>query len=146
MIKIGKNLSEFSVYSCQPKTRDELKDIIGDRILKEGPNCDLNDIDTSLIDDMSGLFIRSDFNGDISNWDVSNVMSMRGMFSDCNKLKSFGDISSWDVSKVTNMAFMFCNCESFNKDVSKWNVSKVRYNSYMFDSCPIKDEYKPKFK
>ena len=52
--------------SIQQTSKDELKKIITDRISKEGFKCDLNDIDTSLIDDMSGLFIRLDFNGDIS--------------------------------------------------------------------------------
>ena len=73
MIKIGKNISEFSVYSCQPKTRGELKEIIDNRIAKEGPYCDLNDIDTSLIDDMNYLFYKSEFNGDISRWNVSII-------------------------------------------------------------------------
>ena len=41
-LKIGKNLSSFSTYSCRPQTRDELKSIVYDRIDKEGPNCDLN--------------------------------------------------------------------------------------------------------
>ena len=61
MIKIGKNLSDFSIYSCQPKTRDELEQIIKARISKEGYNCDLNDIDVSLITDMSYLFFISKF-------------------------------------------------------------------------------------
>ena len=80
MIKIGNNISEFSTYSCQPKTYDELKEIIKDRISKEGSNCDLNDIDVSLIKDMSYLFDYSKFNGDISKWNVSNVIDMTGMF------------------------------------------------------------------
>ena len=71
--KIGKNLSSFSTYSCQPKTNKELDDIIKERISKEGPKCDLNDIDVSLITDMSWLFNESEFKGDISRWDVSNV-------------------------------------------------------------------------
>ena len=82
MLKIGNNISSFSTYSCQPKTKSELEQIIKDRISKEGPNCDLNDIDTSLICDMSYLFYKSNFNGDISNWDVSNVRHMCFMFSD----------------------------------------------------------------
>ena len=45
-LKIGKDLSEWSAYSCQPKTKAELKKIINDRISKEGNDCDLNDIDT----------------------------------------------------------------------------------------------------
>ena len=35
-LKIGKNLSKFSTYSCQPKTKDELKEIIYSRMEKEG--------------------------------------------------------------------------------------------------------------
>ena len=76
MIKIGKNLSEWSAYSCQPKTKEELKEIIKERIENEGPNCDLNDIDVSLIEDMSYLFFGSKFDGDISEWDVSNVTNL----------------------------------------------------------------------
>ena len=104
MLKIGNNIRKFSTYSCQPKTKDELKQIIEDRVFKEGPNCDLNFIDTSKIDDMSALFYSSKFNGDISKWNVSNVTSMAAMFS----YSEFnGDISKWDVSKVTNMREMF---------------------------------------
>ena len=79
-LKIGKNLSEWSSYSCQPKTKEELEQIVNNRIEKEGPNCDLNDIDTSLITDMSYLFYESEFDGDISNWNVSNVKNMAYMF------------------------------------------------------------------
>ena len=61
-LKIGNNLSKWSSYSCQPKTKDELKDIIKARIKEQGPNCDLNDIDTSLITDMSNLFSYSILN------------------------------------------------------------------------------------
>ena len=89
-LKIGKNLSEWSAYSCQPKTKDELYKIITDRISKEGTKCDLNDIDTSLITDMSYLFYESKFNGDISKWDVSTVINMSGMFENS---KFNGDIS-----------------------------------------------------
>ena len=76
MIKIGNNLSEWSSYSCQPSTKDELKEIIKDRIYKHGYECDLNDIDTSLIEDMSWLFCESEFNGDISKWNVNNAKDM----------------------------------------------------------------------
>ena len=116
MIKIGKNLSEWSSYSCQPKTKDELKEIINDRISKEGPNCDLNDIDTSLIADMYDLFCGSEFNGDISRWDVRNVK---------------------------DMSYMFANAK-FNQDISNWKMIKDCITHYMFVGCPIKDEFKPK--
>ena len=60
MIKIGKNISSFSAYSCRPENKEQLQDIIMFRIYNDGNNCDLNDIDTSLITDMSGLFYKSD--------------------------------------------------------------------------------------
>ena len=139
-LKIGKNLSEWSAYSCQPKTRDELKKIIKDRISKEGPNCDLNDIDVSLITDMSWLFYNSEFNGDISKWNVSNVKTTWCMFaySEFN-----GDLSKWDVSNVNEMHGMFANSK-FNQDISNWNIRKDGNTRLMFKDCPIKDEYKPK--
>ena len=115
MIKIGKNISEWSAYSCQPTTRDELKKIIRDRIKNQGSNCDLNDIDVSLITDMSYLFYKKKFNGNISEWDVSNVTNMQGMF--------------WH--------------SEFNQDISNWNINKKCDISGMFKFCHIKEEYKP---
>ena len=162
-LKIGKNLHEWSAYSCQPNTKDELKEIIEERISKEGPNCDLNDIDVSQITNMSDLFYNSEFNGNISKWDVSNVKEMWCMFSHS---KFNQDISNWDVSNVENMRCMFYNAE-FNQDISKWNTSNVKNMSYtffhakfnhdisnwkinkdcitnsMFCECSIKDEFKP---
>ena len=73
-------LNESVKTAVQPKTKDELKKIIEDTIKEQGNNCDLNFIDTSKITDMSMLFHRSKFNGDISKWDVSNVENMDGMF------------------------------------------------------------------
>ena len=45
-----------SEYTVQPKTKKELKEIIEKTIKEKGLECDLNFIDTSLIDDMSELF------------------------------------------------------------------------------------------
>ena len=90
MIKIGKDISKFYVHSYQPTENEELKNIIKERISKEGSNCNLNDIDVSLITDMSELFYYSKFDGDISEWDVSNVKSMHSMFYSSN---FNGDIS-----------------------------------------------------
>ena len=140
MIKIGNNLSEWSAYSCQPNTKKELEQIIEDRISKEGPNCDLNDIDVSQITDMSYLFYGSKFDGDISRWNVSNAISMTGMF---DRSKFNQDISNWDVSKVKKMDFMFC-FSKFNQDISKWKIDKDCNTDDMFEDCPIRDEYKPK--
>jgi surface protein len=46
------------------------------------------------------MFFRSQFNGNISKWDVSNVEDMSDMFSNS---QFTGNISNWDVSNVENM-------------------------------------------
>ena len=40
-------------------------------------------------------------------------------------VNKYGEISNWDVSNVTNMGGMFLNAESFNQPLNNWNVSKV---------------------
>ena len=61
-------------------------------------------------------------------------------------MKNFnGNISNWDVSNVTDMGYMFYKCKSFNQDISDWDVSNVKDMSDMFVNCPIKQKYKPKF-
>ena len=176
---------DYSDAGLSPKSFDELRKIIKNRYDKLGPGnkqnpIDFNDIDVSNIDSFcndigTGIFDNTFFKYiDISDWDVSNIKSMRNMFYSCEKLKSIGDISnwdvssvtdmsqmffgcasfnqdlsSWDVSSVTRMSRMFSGCHSFNKDISNWNVSNVMnwmYRMSMFDGCPIKEEYKPKFK
>ena len=72
-----------SSYKYFPETKEELQDIIKKRIEQEGNEVDLNDIDVSQIKDMSNLFEGTYFNGDISEWDVSNVTNMYRMFNNC---------------------------------------------------------------
>ena len=162
-------IKKSNQYKYFPQTNEELKAIIAKRIKDEGNEVDLNDIDVSNIKDMSYLFSYTDFNGNISNWDVSNVTNMRCMFYECEsfnqdisawnvsnvknmycmflRCNEFNeDISKWDVSKVTNMSYMFYLCTNFNQDISNWNVSNVKDMEKIFDMCPIEEKYKPKFK
>ena len=64
-------------YNYFPETKEELQDIIKQRIKDEGNEVDLNDIDVSKITDMSYLFEYTNFNGNIYAWDVSNVTDMK---------------------------------------------------------------------
>ena len=116
--KILINKNSKIAYNYCPKTKDELKDIIKQKIESEGNECNLNDIDTSNITDMSNLFAYSEFNGDISKWDVSHVKNMKGMFMRSN----------------------------FNSDISNWDVSNVTNSINIFYACHIEEKYKPKFK
>ena len=77
-----------SSYKYFPKTKEELKDIINQLIEERGNDGDFNDIDTSNITDMSELFRDMyEFNGDISNWDVSNISNINythEIFKNCS--------------------------------------------------------------
>ena len=75
------NKHSSKVYNYHPKTMDELKELIDKLIEERGLEANLNDIDTSAITDMSYVFYKSHFNGDISNWDVSNVKNMKNVFN-----------------------------------------------------------------
>ena len=129
-------------YAYTPKNKDELIECIKDKIQKEGLGTEknplyLNDIDTSMITDMSFLFSvqwgelkELSENGyfDISDWDVSNVKNMSWMLQ---KSKFDGNIDDWNVSNVEDMGNMFKD-SGFNGDLSRWNVSKVENMEYMF--------------
>ena len=125
-----------------PETMEELANMINKEIEQNGKNCSLNHIDTNKIKDMSFLFSKgskfglSNFNGDISQWDVSNVTDMKYMFthSDFN-----GNISEWDVSNVKWMENMF-EYSKFNGDLSKWDISKVKDMSHMFERSDFNND------
>ena len=89
--------------------------------------------DTSEITSMTWLFYeKAHFNGDISRWDVSNVLDMGAMFLGT----SFnGDISQWDVSNVRMMIQVFQRATSFNGDLSQWDVSNVTIMNGMLDGA-----------
>ena len=101
------NKTEHTLF---PKNKYELIEIIDNEIEKNGNECSLNHIDVSEITDMESVFDDVKFDGDISEWDVSNVTNMSAMFIHSSYTGKNGDISGWDVSKVTNMNSMFADC------------------------------------
>ena len=123
-------------HNYHPKTRDELKELVDKLIKERGNEADLNDIDTSKITNMFALFYKSDFNGDISEWNVSNVKSMSWMFKESKFTGKNGDISNWDVSKVETIERMF-EYSKFNGDISEWDVSKVKKMYLMFNGTTL---------
>ena len=74
---------------------------------------------------------------DISNWDISNVTDISGIFYGCNSLTSVPDISKWNTQNVTNISYLFCNCSSLLSipDISNWNTDNVTNISYLFYNC-----------
>ena len=101
-------------------------------------NQDISSWDVSNVTNMTRMFYKTNaFNQPIGNWDVSNVTSMGMVFSQ----SSFNQpIGNWDVSNVTNMGAMFqhmlsnndSNSSVFNQDISNWDVSSVTFMEQMF--------------
>ena len=136
-LHINKDIGNY--YNYHPTTRNELKELVDKLIKERGNDADLNDIDTSKITDMSELFYYSEFNGEISDWDVSNVKNMGCMFDTSKFTGKNGDISNWDVSNVEDMSCMFYR-SSFNGDISNWDVSNVKNMKFMFSNSKFTGE------
>lgn len=83
---------------------------------------------TSAVVNMRSMFEQTfSFTADVlSSWDVSQVVDMSSMFQQ----SSFnGNISNWNVTNVEFFHFMFGGAGAFNQDLSPWNVtSAVNFN------------------
>lgn len=97
-------------------------------------NGDLSQWEVGNVVDMLGVFSgATNFNGDLSNWDVGNVTIMTGMFREASSFDQ--DISNWNVLNVTHMDSMFRDAVSFNQDISGWTVSSVTTMFSMFNGA-----------
>lgn len=88
-------------------------------------------ITAALDNEVSKLFQGSILgNIDLTNWDVSNVLSFDYWF-DASKIESIGDVSNWDISKAKNLKAMFRGARiKDNVDLSKWQIQ---------DDCNIEE-------
>ena len=73
------------------------------------------------------------FNQDISGWDVSNVESLSVMFMGATSFNQ--DLSGWDVTSATSLAHMFRDATAFNSDISNWDVSNIVRMDQMFEGA-----------
>ncbi|MEM9678733.1 MAG: BspA family leucine-rich repeat surface protein, partial [Bacteroidota bacterium] len=70
---------------------------------------------------------------DIPN--LSNVITMRGMFSNCQSMVANSTINDWDVSNVQDMMLLFVGASNFNQPLNNWNVSNVTNMEGMFNGA-----------
>lgn len=82
------------------------------------------------VEDLTGAFTMADFNGDVSQWDTSEVRTMTNLFYGNPSFNQ--PIGMWDTSKVTDMSYMFVSCTGFNQDIGNWNTSNVENMNAMF--------------
>ena len=90
-------------------------------------------IDTSHVTNMDSMFMNSSLVSiDLSNFNTSNVTSMRNMFRACSDLTSL-DLRSFDTTNVNNMNHMFADCTKLTSvDLSNFNVTGVTDMTFMF--------------
>jgi surface protein len=91
---------------------------------------DLSGWDTSNVISMVGTFQDTQFNGDISTWDVSSATTLSAMFYGNHVFNQ--DISTWNTSSVTDMGSMFAYNNAFNQNIGGWDVSNVTNMQSMF--------------
>ncbi len=102
---------------------------------------DLSRVITSKVTNMDNLFYCDLYeysdcpenrayvvNGEISHWDVSNVVYMRKIFMNSTNIPSIED---WDVSNLLYADNMF-NGTDLNQDLSSWNTSNLISAMRMF--------------
>ena len=68
--------------------------------------------------------------GHISDWDTSNITSMRFLFDSSHRFKE--DLSRWQVSRVTDFTGIFRNCTVFDGNLEKWDVTATVTMECMF--------------
>lgn len=154
MIALNEYLSNSIAVKKEKIVADDqnIRRILMEEINKYGMQADLNHIDVSNCKFFTGLFSPNygaytrlmkefkkslkNFNGDISKWDVSNVVDMSNMFAGCKKFN--GDLSEWDVSNVKTMQGMFKGCSNFEAiGIDSWDKKSLIKNGDdgMFDGC-----------
>ena len=113
-----------------------LRELVLDAIATYGPQCNLNHIDVSRVEDFSKLFALSPFDGDISQWNTENATSFREMFMG----SSFnGDVSKWNTANVLDTTQMF-RSSAFAGNVEHWDVGQVYKANSMFRDCPFEGD------
>lgn len=65
---------------------------------------------------MDYMFSNSSFNTTVSNWNVSQVTTMQGMFKNATSFNQ--PLTSWDTEAVVNFNEMFSGASAFNQNIS----------------------------
>ncbi len=139
-----------------PVTRVDLNAMIDNINVKDVNTCEIINMSrlfkdkTNFNDDISGWNVgsvtnmiemfqnASAFDGDIGSWDVSAVFFMSGMFAGATNFTD-GNIGAWEdkITNVVSMSRMFNNASAFNGNISAWgnNVANVKDMASMFSNA-----------
>jgi len=102
----------------------------------ENFNQDIGDWNVSNVVNMHRMFFCAyDFNQDIGDWNVSSVTRMSELFLNANSFNQ--NLTDWDVSHVENMYQMFYNAASFKGNISMWDISSATNLGMMFTGATL---------
>lgn len=99
------------------------------RCLNLGVTGNMNDWDVSQVSSMREMFftgewdLPTNFNQPINLWNVSSVTDMNMMFGWATDFNQ--PIEVWNVSSVIDMGSLFTHAWSFNQPIGIWDVSSV---------------------
>jgi surface protein len=91
---------------------------------------------TSGISNMTNMFLgNTNFNNNLSGWNVANVTTMANAFQTANNFAKSG-LSNWNVSKCTNFSNMFLNnTNSSTVGISGWTIASGANLTSMFQGA-----------
>lgn len=88
------------------------------------------------VEQMNLAFYNSVFNGDLSNWSLTNVKSAARMFEESKFTNK--SIENWDVRRIQNMNGMFKNIKGIPQfDLSRWETFSVTEMKEMFMNSKV---------
>ena len=133
-----KPLKSYINIKKKPSTiianNDNLEKIVLDQINAFGIDADMNHIDTNEVTHMIDTFSKTNFCGDVSKWDVSNVTIFNSTFAFCKDFDC--DLSQWETTSAKSMISMFWGCTNFTaQGLERWDMSNASKLNGMFYRC-----------
>ena len=125
---------------------EELSILIEKIIEVRGNECNLNDIDvsnihsmcfySSMYDDIIGVFFQSDFDGDVSGWNMSNVKYTNSMFKESKFTGKNGIFKITKDCYIVETIDMFIYSK-FNTNIDDWEINEDCNMVDMFKHTPL---------
>lgn len=71
----------------------------------------------------------------LSDWDVQNVIDVKGMFLSCHILQCV-NLGNWNTVSLSDASYMFKGCQSLKSvNLANWDTHNLKYMDAMFRSC-----------
>jgi surface protein len=96
-------------------------------------NGNLSNWNMTNVDILDHMFYRCyKFNQDLTNWKFKqNLLALEGVFEECSSFEGKG-LEKWDVHMVEYFDKMFYNCNNLSCNLEKWDISNVKTFADMF--------------